>query len=67
MLGLMRDVRAEVPACEVRLETRLTDDAVPCWVVLLVEFLLDEGGDVLFNVELLERLGCNIDSVLLHV
>ena len=26
-----------------------SDDAVPCWVVLLVKLLLDVGGDVLFN------------------
>ena len=46
---------------------RLTDDAMPCGVVLLIEFFLDEGSDILLNVELLESLGSNIDGVLLHV
>ena len=40
---------------------------MPCGVVLLVELLLDEGGDVLLDVELLEGLGGDINSVLLHV
>ena len=47
MLSLMGHVRAEVAA----------HDAVPGGVVLLVELLLDEGGDVLLDVELLESLG----------
>lgn len=37
MLGLVSYVTAKVPP----------DDAVPRWVVLLVEFLLDVGGNVL--------------------
>ena len=53
----MSDVGAEVASY----------DAVPCGVVLLVELLLDEGCDVLLNVELLECLGRDIDRVLLHV
>ena len=57
MLGLVGHVRAEVTA----------DDAVPRRVVLLVELLLDESGDVLLNVEALEGLGADIDSILLHV
>ena len=57
VLGLVGDVGAEVPA----------DDAVPGRVVLLVELLLDEGGDVLLNVVLLEGLGGAVDGVLLHV
>ena len=57
MLGLVGDVGTEVTAY----------DAVPGGVVLLVELLLDEGGDVLFDVELLEGLSANVDSVLLHV
>jgi hypothetical protein len=40
---------------------------MPGGVVLFVELLLDKGGDVLFNVELLEGLSANVDSVLLHV
>jgi len=42
-------------------------DAMPCWVVLFVEFLLDIGSDVLFDVVLLQSLGCTIDGILLHV
>ena len=57
MLGLVGDVGTEVSA----------HDAVPCGVVLLVELLLDEGSDILLNVELLECLGNNIDSILLHI
>ena len=57
VLGLVGHIGAEVTA----------DNAMPGGVVLLVEFLLDEGGDVLLNVELLEGLGGNVDSVLLHV
>ncbi len=57
MLGLVGDVGTEVSS----------HDAVPCGVVLLVELLLDESSDVLLDVELLESLGSNIDSILLHV
>ncbi len=46
MLGLVGNVGAEVAA----------DDRVPSGVVLLVELLLDEGGDVLLDVVLLESL-----------
>ncbi len=42
-------------------------DAVPCGVVLLIEFLLDEGGNVLFDVEFFEGLCADVDSVLLHI
>ena len=57
VLGLVGHVRAEVTA----------DNAVPGGVVLLVEFLLDEGSDILLNVVLFEGLGGDIDSVLLHI
>jgi len=57
VLGLMGHVGAEVAA----------HDAVPGGVVLLVELLLDEGGDVLLDVVLLEGLRGAVDSVLLHV
>ena len=57
MLRLVCDVRAEVAA----------DDAVPRGVVLLVELLLDEGRDVLLDIELLEGLGGDFDCVRLHV
>lgn len=32
------------------------NDAVPCWVVLLVELLLDESSDILLDVVLLQSL-----------
>ena len=57
VLGFVGDVRAEVTA----------NDAVPSGVVLLVEFLLDVGGDVLLDVELLKSLGGDVDGILLHV
>ena len=57
VLGLVSDVGAEVTA----------HDAVPGGVVLLVELLLDESGDVLLNVEALEGLRGDVDGILLHV
>ena len=57
VLGLVGNVGTEVSA----------HDAMPGGVVLLVELLLDESGDVFLNVELLQRLRRNVDSVLLHV
>ena len=57
VLGLVGNVRTEVTA----------HDAVPGGVVLLVELLLDEGSDVLFDVELLKGLGADVDGILLHV
>jgi hypothetical protein len=57
VLGLMGHVRTEVTA----------HDAMPGGVVLFVEFFLDESGDILLNVELLERLGGDVNSVLLHI
>jgi hypothetical protein len=57
VLGLVGDVGAEVTA----------DDAVPSGVVLLVELLLDVGGDVLLDVELLHGLGGDFGGVGLHV
>ena len=57
VLGLVGDVGAEVAA----------DDAVPGGVVLLVELLLDVGGDVLLDVELLHGLGGDFGGVGLHV
>ena len=57
VLGLMGNVGTEVSA----------HDAMPSWVVLFVEFLLDEGGDVLLDIEFLESLGGDVDSILLHV
>merc|ERR1719162_583344 len=57
VLGLMRHVGAKVAS----------DNSMPRWVILFVELLLDESGDVLLNVVLLECLGGTIDGVLLHV
>ena len=57
VLGLVGDVGTEVSS----------HNAMPGWVVLLVELLLDEGSDILLDVELLESLGRDIDSILLHV
>ena len=57
VLGFVGDVRAEVTA----------NDAVPGGVVLLVELLLDVGGDVLFDVELFHGLGGDFGGVGLHV
>jgi len=57
VLRLVRHVRAEVAA----------DNAVPGGVVLLVELLLDEGGNVLLDVVLLQGLRGAVDGVLLHV
>jgi hypothetical protein len=57
VLGLVGYIRAEVTA----------DNAMPGGVVLFVEFLLDECGNILLNVELLESLSGDVDSVLLHI
>jgi len=57
VLGLVCYVAAEVSA----------DNAVPSRVVLLVELLLDEGGDILLDVVLLQCLHGAINCVLLHV
>ena len=57
VLGLVGHVGAEVTA----------DDAMPGWVILFVEFLLDESGDILLDVVALEGLGRDINGVLLHV
>lgn len=57
VLGLVRDVAAKVA----------TNDAVPCWVVLLVKLLLDVSRDVLLDIVLLQGLGGAVNSVLLHL
>jgi len=44
-----------------------TYDAVPGGIVLLVELLLDIGGNVLLDVVLLQRLGGTVDCILLHL
>ena len=54
VLGLVRHVWAKITA----------HDGVPRGVVLFVEFLLDEGGDVLLDVVLFEGLGSAVDGVL---
>ena len=57
VLGLVGDIGSEIAA----------HNAMPGGVVLLVELLLDERSDILLDVELLESLGRDIDSILLHV
>lgn len=57
VLGLMGNVASEVSS----------DDTVPGWVILLIEFLLDVCGNVLFDVELLQGLVCTVDGILLHL
>jgi len=57
VLGLMGNEWTEVPA----------NDAVPGWAVSLVEFRLDESGNILFNVEPLKSMGGDIDRILLHL
>ena len=57
VLGLVGHVGAEVSS----------HDTMPGWVVLFVELLLDESGNILLDVELLESLGGDVDSILLHV
>ena len=56
VLGLVGDIGSEIAA----------NDAMPGGVVLLVELLLDEGGDVLLDVVLLEGLGGHVNSCLLY-
>ena len=57
MLGLMRHIGAEVTA----------NDAMPGRIVLLVEFLLDESGNILLDVVAFESLSGDVDGILLHV
>jgi len=55
--SLMGDVASEVPA----------DNAMPCGIVLLIEFLLYECCDILFNVVFFQSLSGTIHSILLHL
>ena len=57
VLCFVSNVRAEVSA----------NDAVPSWVVLFIELLFDERGNVLLNIIFFQRLGRTVDGVLLHV
>ena len=57
VLGLVGNIWTEVSA----------HDAMPSWVVLFIEFLLDEGSDILLDVEFLKSLSWDINSILLHV
>jgi len=56
MLRLVGDVASKVSS----------HNAMPGGVVFFVEFFLDEGSYVLFNVVLLERLCGAVHGVLLH-
>ena len=56
VFGFMCHITTEVPP----------HDAVPGGVVLLVKLLLDIGGNILLDVETVESLGGDIDSVSLH-
>ena len=57
MLCLVGNIGAEVPAY----------NAVPGWVVFLVELLLDVGRNIFFDVEFFQRNVCAINRVLLHL
>jgi len=56
VFGLVGDVATKVAA----------NDAMPCWVVLLVKFLFDICCNILFYVELLDGLGGTVHCILLH-
>ena len=57
MLGLVGNIGSEIAAY----------DAMPGGVVLLVEFLLDESGNILLDVVAFESLSGDVDGILLHV
>lgn len=57
MFRLVGDIRAKVT----------TNDTVPRGVVFLVEFLLNEGCDVLFDVVLVQCLDRCVDGIVLHL
>jgi len=57
MLGLMCHVATEVPS----------HNAMPCWVVFLVELLLDVSCNVFLDVEFLHSLSCAFDGICLHL
>lgn len=46
VLGLMCDIGSE----------RSSNDAVPCWIELSIEFLLDVGSDIFFDIVSLQSL-----------
>ena len=56
VFGLVGDVGSEVSA----------NDTVPGGIVLLIELLLDVGGNILFDIELLQGDVGAIYCVLLH-
>lgn len=57
VFGFVGDVAAKVPA----------NDAMPGWVVFLVEFFLYVCSNILLNVELINSLRGAVNGVLLHV
>ncbi|GET91353.1 dynein light chain, putative [Leishmania tarentolae] len=56
-MGVVRHEAAKVAA----------HNAVPRWLILLVELLLDVGSNILLNVKLLHCLKRHLDRVRLHV
>ena len=56
MLGFVGDIGTEVAA----------NNTMPGRIIFLVEFLLDVGGDVFFDVEFLKGNVGTVNSVLLH-
>src|SRR5438105_3759748 len=57
VLGLVGDIRSEISS----------DNTMPGGIILLVELLLDVGGDILLNVELFQGNVGAVDRILLHL
>jgi hypothetical protein len=57
VFSFVSDVTSEVTA----------HDAMPSWIVFLVELLLDVRRDVLLNVIFLQSVGSDIHGILLHL
>ena len=52
--------------CHVRSKVS-SDDAVPRWIILFVEFLLNVRGDVFLDIKFLHCLRGAVDCLLLHI
>merc|ERR1719231_536309 len=57
VLGLVCHIRAKVSS----------HNCVPCWIVLFVELLLDEGSNIFLDIVLLQGLSSAVNGILLHV